>query len=191
LTGNLLVEIIKLPEIYKKDSLNIITVVLFETKRAKVQQIPSIYIYIYIKRTQIMAFKGTEPMRSKIAIVNMILEQVNIFTHLGRNISYQEEKDIHSKITIFLQILGLLNNTLKPNLVQRSTRLKLYKTLALLTLLHGSEIWTIKQCDKNRLRTAEMKYLRRTEGYTLLNHKRNEKIVEELHLTLLEEKLCT
>jgi hypothetical protein len=58
---------------------------------------------------------------------------------LGCNISYQEEKDIHSKITTFLQILGLLNNTLKPNLVQRSTRLKLYKTLALPTLSYGSE----------------------------------------------------
>jgi transposase len=78
-----------------------------------------------------MAFKGTEPIRSKIVIDNRILEQVNTFTYLGCNISYQEEKDIHSKTTTFLQILGLLNNTLKPDVVQRSTRLKLYKTLAL------------------------------------------------------------
>jgi hypothetical protein len=80
-------------------------------------------------------------------------------------------------------MLGLLDNTLKPNLVQRSTRLKLYKTLALSSLLYGSEIWTIKQCDKNRLPTAEMKYLLRTAGYTLLNHKRSEEILEELHVT--------
>jgi hypothetical protein len=114
------------------------------------------------QKTKILAFKGTEPVRSKIVIDNMILEQVNTFTYLGCNISYQEERDIHSKITKFLQILGLLNNTLKPNLTQRSKILKLYKTLALPTLLCGSEICTIKQCDKNRLRTAEMKYLRRT-----------------------------
>jgi hypothetical protein len=36
-----------------------------------------------------------------------------------------------------------------------------------------------------------MKYLRRTAGYTLLDHKRNEEILEELHVTPLEEKLCT
>jgi hypothetical protein len=36
-----------------------------------------------------------------------------------------------------------------------------------------------------------MKYLRRTAGYTLLNHKRNEEILEELHVTPLEDKLCT
>jgi hypothetical protein len=35
-----------------------------------------------------------------------------------------------------------------------------------------------------------MKYLRRTAGYTLLNHKRNEEILEELHVTPLEDKLC-
>jgi hypothetical protein len=98
-----------------------------------------------------MAFKGTEPIRSKIVIDNRILEQVNTFIYLGCNISYPEEKYINSKITNFLQILGLLSNTLKPNLVQRITRLKLYKTLALPTLLYGCEMWTIKQCDKSRL----------------------------------------
>jgi hypothetical protein len=66
-------------------------------------------------------------------INNMILDHVNTFRHLVYNISYQEEKDIHSKITYILQILRLLNNTLKPNLVQRNARLKLYKILALPT----------------------------------------------------------
>jgi hypothetical protein len=35
-----------------------------------------------------------------------------------------------------------------------------------------------------------MKYLRRTAGYILLDHKRKEEILEELHVTPLEEKLC-
>jgi hypothetical protein len=64
------------------------------------------------------------------------------------------------------------------------------QTLALPTLLYGSEICTIKQCDKSRLRTAEMKYFRQTAGYTLPNHKRNEEILEELHVAPLEAKLC-
>jgi hypothetical protein len=38
-----------------------------------------------------MAFKGAEPIRSKIVIDNRILEQMNTFTHLGCSISYQEE----------------------------------------------------------------------------------------------------
>jgi hypothetical protein len=43
------------------------------------------------QKTKIMAFKGTEPIRSKIVIDNMVLEQVNTYTYLGCNISYQEE----------------------------------------------------------------------------------------------------
>jgi hypothetical protein len=82
---------------------------------------------------------------------------------------------VHSKIAKCLQILGVLNNTLKPNLVQRSTRLKLYKTLALPTLLHGSEIWTIKQFDKNRLRTAEMKFYGEQQSTLFLTTKETKK----------------
>jgi hypothetical protein len=37
----------------------------------------------------------------------------------------------------------------------------------------------------------EMKYLWQTAGYILFNHKRNEEILEELHVTPLEDKLCT
>jgi hypothetical protein len=55
----------------------------------------------------------------------------------GMKLSYKEEKDIHSKITIFLQIQILLKNTLKPNLVNRKKILTLCKTLAVPT----SFIW--------------------------------------------------
>ena len=33
-------------------------------------------------------------------------------------------------------------------------------------LLYGSETWTIKARDARRITTAEMKYMRRTPGYT-------------------------
>jgi hypothetical protein len=109
-----------------------------------------------------MVFKGRKPIGSKTVIDNMILEQMNTFTHLGHNISYKEEKYIIPKSQNFFQILGLLN-TLKPSLVQRSTRLKLYKTFALPTLLYGSEIWTLNNVTKIGFKT-EIKYLQQTAG---------------------------
>jgi hypothetical protein len=133
--------------------------------------------------------------RSKILFDNMILEQVNTFTYLGSNISYQGEKNVFQnhkilerhtfQITKLLQISGHINNTLKTNLIQRSRRSKLYKTLALPTHLYGSEIWTLKECDEHWLRTAEFKQLQRTAGCTLIDHKRNKEILEELHVTYL------
>jgi hypothetical protein len=35
---------------------------------------------------------------------------------------------------------------------------------------------------------SNMKYLQRRAGYILIDHKRNEEILEELHVTFLEEK---
>ena len=48
----------------------------------------------------------------------------------------------------------------------KNTRVKLYNTVALTVLLYGSETWTVKASDARRITAAEMKYMRRTAGYT-------------------------
>jgi hypothetical protein len=40
-------------------------------------------------------------------------------------------------------------------------------------LLYGSETWTIKARDARRITAAEMKYMRRTAGYTWTDYKTN------------------
>jgi DNA-binding sugar fermentation-stimulating protein len=77
----------------------------------------------------------------------------------------------------------------KPTLVQKSSRIKIYNAPALRILLYGSEIWTLRQKDKNRLTSTEMNFSRRRAGYTLLDHKRNEEILEELRVERGDEKL--
>jgi hypothetical protein len=65
---------------------------------------------------------------------------------------------------------GLLNNTLKPNTVQRSSRLKMFKTLAVLSLHYGSEIGTIK-LYKNRLSAAQMKFYNEWQSTLIMTAK--------------------
>ena len=48
----------------------------------------------------------------------------------------------------------------------KKTRIKLHNTLALPVLLYGSETWTVKTSDARIITAAEMKYMRRTAGYT-------------------------
>jgi hypothetical protein len=67
--------------------------------------------------------------------------------------------------------------------------MKIYNTLAIPTLIYGSEIWTLTQQDKSRLKASEMKFLRRTAGYTLLDHKKNEDILQKLNTTSVLEKI--
>ena len=54
-----------------------------------------------------MAFKGRDPVRSKLVITKYIIEQINTFIYLGCCISYQNEKDVAVKISKFLQITGI------------------------------------------------------------------------------------
>jgi hypothetical protein len=64
-------------------------------------------------------------------------------------------------------------------------------------LLYGSETWTIKASDTRRITAAEMKYVRRTAGYTWTDYKTNEQIEKKKkktnfgQITGIQEKLDT
>lgn len=46
-----------------------------------------------------------------------------------------------------------------------------------------------KNKNKNLLTSVEVKFFRRTAGYTLLDHKRNEKILEKFKVEPVDEKI--
>ena len=105
----------------------------------------------------VMAFRGRDPVRTKIVIDNKIIEQVNSFIYLGNMISCEKELDIDNKLHNYLKITGILNNVFKPQKTLKKTRIKLYNTLALPVLLYGSETWTIKARDARKITAAELK----------------------------------
>jgi hypothetical protein len=49
---------------------------------------------ISVQKTKSMAFKGRDPVRTKIVIDNKIIEQVKSFNYLENMISYERELDI-------------------------------------------------------------------------------------------------
>ena len=135
-----------------------------------------------------MAFKGRDPVRTKIVIDNKIIEQVNSFNYIG-NISYEKELEIDNILHNYFKITGILNNVFRPQKTLKKTKLKLYNTLALPVLLYGSETWTIKASDARRITAAEMKYMKRTAGYTWTDYKTNSRIAKELEITPVLDKL--
>jgi hypothetical protein len=56
-------------------------------------------------------------------------------------------------------------------------------------LLYGSENWTIKARDARRITAAEMKYMRRTAGYTWTDYKTNTQVTMESKITPILDKL--
>jgi hypothetical protein len=74
--------------------------------------------------------------------------------------------DIDNKSNNYLKITGIINNVFRPQKTLKKTRIKLHNTLFLPALVYGSENWTIKARDARRIRATEMKYTRRTAGYS-------------------------
>ena len=71
----------------------------------------------------------------------------------------------------------------------KKTTIKLHNTLALPVLLYGSETWTVTASDARRITAGEMKYMRRTAGYTWTDYKTNAQIAKELKITQILDKL--
>ena len=64
-----------------------------------------------------------------------------------------------------------------------------YKILARPVLGHGSEAETFRKHDELCLPSDEMKILKKTAIYSLLDHKGNEKIREEPKITRIKGRL--
>lgn len=143
---------------------------------------------ISTNKTKVMAFRGQEPVRSKIVLNNQTIEQIGSFNFLGCMISLYEEKDIQNKIEKFNYINGTIRRTFK-NKSNQNTAIKFYKTISIPTITYGSETWTITKENQRRLQSAEMKFLRAIGGYTRMDRKRNTDIRNELAIFNLCERI--
>jgi hypothetical protein len=74
--------------------------------------------------TKIMAFRRMEPIGSRICIDDRMLKQITIFSYLGYNISYKEERDLNVKVANSVKILGIINQMIKPSLVSSHTKIR-------------------------------------------------------------------
>jgi hypothetical protein len=66
---------------------------------------------------------------------------------------------------------------------------EVYNALALPVFIYGCEIWSLRQKDKKRLISMEIKFFRRREVYILSDHEGNEESLEELKVEPVDEKL--
>ena len=67
-----------------------------------------------VQKTELVPFKGRQPVKSKIVMDNKITEKVSSFNCLGNLVSCEEEVDIDSKLNDCLKTAGIINNTFRP-----------------------------------------------------------------------------
>ena len=78
---------------------------------------------------------------------------------------------------VLLTYLLKLNQIWRSKDISKGTKLKVYETLVLSTLLNNSETWTVEEVQKNRLKVFEMTCLLKIEGVTRRDKIRNEEIL--------------
>ena len=85
-----------------------------------------------LTKTKILVFCGEEPIRSKICINDTVLERVNEFNSLGFKHFFLPYLDTSQQIFKFIKSIGIINNVMKPSLVQKHICTCMYKTCPLL-----------------------------------------------------------
>jgi hypothetical protein len=73
--------------------------------------------------------------------------------------------------------------------LSKKTRIKLFNTQPLPALSYGSENWTNKARDARRVTQTEIKYIRKTAGYSWTDYKTNTEIAKELNMAPVLDKI--
>ena len=121
---------------------------------------------------------GSEQLRAK---DNQPVEQVTSFKFLGCDISHRGEVDIDHKLTNFNRMNGTIARTLGGK-ASKQTMIKFYKTMSIPSLMYGSETWTVTKYKERKITSAEMRFLRKVQGVTLLDYQRSDAIRNSLKL---------
>ena len=91
------------------------------------------------------------------------LQTTEEFTYLGSTVRHDggAGSDIRNRLNKARNAFRMLNNMWKSSQYSTETKLKLYSSCVLSTLLYGSECWRMTASDLNQLSTFHTKNLRR------------------------------
>ena len=136
---------------------------------------------INIGKTEVQAMSKKD-ITMNISINGTQLNQVENFIYLGGKISQKGSccDDVKHRIGKSLGAVQSLNVIWKSKDISIATKVKLYQTLILSILTYGSETWTLKKEDENRLLVFEMMCLRKIGGFSRMDRIRNTTIRNSL-----------
>ena len=72
---------------------------------------------------------------------------------------------------------------------KKTTKMKVYNTMVIPTLMYGCETWTMSKRHESRLQATKMAYLRSVEGVTRMDRIRNDKLREAIKQESILEKV--
>lgn len=116
--------------------------------------------------------------------------QVDDIKYLGavidRTGKYEEE--INNRINKATKLYhSIKRGFINKKEISTKTKMTVYKTIYLPTLLSGNETWVLTEKLEKRLQVAEMKYLRRAANVTIMDKIRNDNIRDKLGIESVQK----
>ena len=104
-----------------------------------------------------------------------ILEKVDTFKYLDVTLTKdgKSESEIKIRMATATSALVRLKTIWKSNKISIQTKILLYKSLVLSSMLYGCEIWTLTEDIERRLNDFEIKSYRHILGISYREHKTN------------------
>jgi hypothetical protein len=132
-------------------------------------------------KTKVMAIDKEEP-DIKITVNGNDLEQVKEFVYLGGTITHDGrcEADIKRRIGLTYSVFNKLANIWNCRKLALEIRVKVFETMVVPVLMYGSECWTMRKQDEQRILVAEMSWLRKILGVSRIQHIRNDDIRKKM-----------
>ena len=115
------------------------------------------------KKTKIMIVQRDKFQDMKINVNNNGLENVEDFTYLGSKISNDgnSQREINIRISKAAGAMKQLSNIWKDTNISNKTKLKLYRTNVVSTLLYGCETWQVTTKQEKILDIFDNRCMRR------------------------------
>ena len=139
---------------------------------------------INTKKTKTMVISNTRK-NINIKIEGRQVEQVSNIRYLGTIIDEKGDYagEINSRIASTTNLYHMMKNEfIGKREISVKTKTTVYKAIYLPTLLYGCESWVTTERLHQKLQAAEMKYLRRVAGFSLLDKIRNDTIRNKLEM---------
>ena len=121
-----------------------------------------IHVGLKIGQTKTEVMMLNVPSPSPVKVNGADLPTTEEFTYLGSTVRYDggAESDIRNCLNKARNTFRMLNNMWKSSQYSTKTKLKLYQSFVLSTLLYGSEYWRMTESDLNKLSTVHNKNLK-------------------------------
>ena len=143
------------------------------------------------EKTEVMKL-GKERGHCCVEVGDRRLESVEVVKYLGVMISGDGriEEEIRSRIGKAARGIGVLNEPVwKRKELSRRTKLRVYNTIVVPTLVYGSESWVLNKQQESAIQAVEMRVLRQIAEKRMVDRVRNVEIREELKQEGVLEKV--